>query len=228
MSTPTWLFGRSTIDAAGAVGAAAEVEVLAAAACRGCGSRRTLAARRWPGAAAADRLQRHQQRLALDLGLVGGGLLEVQHQPGAVAGLHHVDRAQVALVDVDGGAARGRWSRPGSRARCAPAPGSRSRRARPSAAARSRCARLPTPPCIELRDRLDRRSAPAPTQQAAPTARSAANGASSRRQVMFVVLVHFDLSCSCSVAVRSIHSPAASCTISRRATSVSLTLVIRP
>ncbi len=38
----------------------------------------------------------------------------------------------------------------------------------------------------------------------------------------------FYLSCSCNLAVRSIHSPAASCTISRKETSVSLTFTIFP
>ncbi|MDH6593031.1 hypothetical protein M2165_002920 [Variovorax sp. TBS-050B] len=56
---------------------------------------------------AGHRLEDHQQRLALDLGLVGGRLLEVQHHAAAFAGLHHVHRAQVALVHVDGGAPDG-------------------------------------------------------------------------------------------------------------------------
>ena len=43
----------------------------------------------------------------MDLCLVGGGLLQVEHHPGALAGLHNGHRLQVALVDLDRGTPHG-------------------------------------------------------------------------------------------------------------------------
>jgi len=45
--------------------------------------------------------QHDQQRVVFVLHRVGGGLLEVEHQAGAVFTLGDVDGAQVAVVDVD-------------------------------------------------------------------------------------------------------------------------------
>src|SRR6266850_568442 len=46
-----------------------------------------------------------QQRAALEARLMRHGAAQVQHQPGAVAALHHVHAAQLALADVLAGAA---------------------------------------------------------------------------------------------------------------------------
>ena len=48
------------------------------------------------------RRQRHQQRAALHLGLVVGGLVQVEHHAGSVGCLNHMRHAQVALVEFHG------------------------------------------------------------------------------------------------------------------------------
>ena len=49
---------------------------------------------------AGSRIQHHQQRFALQLRLISGGLFEVQNHPGTVPCLHHADRFQIALIDL--------------------------------------------------------------------------------------------------------------------------------
>jgi hypothetical protein len=92
--------------AAGRIRSAAEVEVLDRL--RVAGAVFGELRRRGGGGPARrpHRVQRHQQRLALQLRLVAGGRLQVEHQPRAVTGGDHVDRAQVALVQFDRRAAQ--------------------------------------------------------------------------------------------------------------------------
>lgn len=52
-------------------------------------------------------IEHHQQRFALQLGGVGGGLFQVEYDTGPIAGLHDTDRLQIALVDLDGGSTHG-------------------------------------------------------------------------------------------------------------------------
>ena len=103
-------------DAAGAVGAAAEVDVAQrqlACGCRLSAKRGRSAPLRARQRAPARCCRARRQHLALDLRAVAGRLLEVQHQARALAGLGDADRAQVALVDLDASTCRGRWSTPG-------------------------------------------------------------------------------------------------------------------
>jgi hypothetical protein len=105
-STPTWLFGRSTITRP-----VLSLPRRKSTSRSGNVSRLRFSAKAVAAEAASavpgHRLENDQQRLALDLGLVRRGLLQVQHHPAALAGLHHVHRTQVALVHFNGGAADG-------------------------------------------------------------------------------------------------------------------------
>ena len=100
-------------DAAGAVGAAAEVDVLQRqlAAVEALGETRVVvgAAERRRAVAGTVLLERDDQHLAFELGAVAGRLLQVQDEAGALARLGHADRAQVALVDLDASTCRARW-----------------------------------------------------------------------------------------------------------------------
>jgi hypothetical protein len=100
--------GQADDDAAGAVRAAAEVDVaqrqlLDVLAVREMhGLRRRRRGRRRGGAGRL--VERDQQHLALQLGSVVGRLLEVQHHARALAGARDVHAAHIGGVDLHGGA----------------------------------------------------------------------------------------------------------------------------
>ncbi len=176
-------------------------------------------------AACHDRIEHHEQRLALQLRPVGRRRLQVDDQAGALTGLDDVHRADVALVDLHGVAAQ-----PVGRAgHVERHPGGRLDRE----AVGNGLQRLRKidphdfDATLDLaRDRLHHLGPRRHRQPEAERARKDGEHPSPARRDQF--LVHFDLSCSCNAAVRSIHSPAESWTISRRTTSVSSTFMIRP
>ncbi len=215
-------------DAPGAVAAAAEIDVLErlrGRVQRGCELRRLLGA----GHGRPGDIEHQQQRLALQLGAVARGLLEVEHQARAVTGLRHAHRTQVALVDLDAVAAQGVGH-------AGQVDGDARRRLHREAVgdggqrfgkldAHDLGARL-----LAAGDRLDRVLCPGRERRehCACGGQSGCGGSPVEHGAGLLLFPHRAFSCNCSVAGRSIHSPAASCTISRSAISVSAIRVMRP
>ena len=175
-------------------------------------------------------LHDHQQAVALDARLERRRLLEVDHHPRAFARLNHGGRTEIAFVDVNGAAPHGighaRKVQGDARGRLH----SEARRRGLQGFGQVDPDHLGTT-LNPTGDRLDRRLRLRPagrqdeTENQPPLDHPPPPRRSSGRLFW---LFHLASSTSCSAVGRSIHSPDGSCTISRRATSVSVMRVTRP
>ena len=227
---PHLAVGQLDDDAPGVADTAAKVDVF-----EGCGVAVAAFGKGGLGSGRGNNgvgpIEHHNEGLAFHLGLVGCRLLEVDHHAGAVPGLHHIGRTQIALVHFGGVAAYvvdHTWKvqrNPGGRLDGEPGGYGRQRFA--GFNANDFYAALDAPG-----QRLNRILSLGPNSG---QRHGGEDGASEHRALPcsdflgHVGLDHLDASsCSCSAAGRSVHSPAESCTISRSVTSVSVILFTRP
>ena len=213
-------------DAAGAVAAAAEVD-LANGQRLVVLRRGKLGLRAGAGGHRAGRVEQHEHRLALQFHAVGGGLAQVQHQPGALTRLRDVGRAHVALVQLH--------RTLGQRAAHAGQVDGHTRRRLHDEAAghgRQRLAEVHAHDVgaglLRGGDRLDDVLCERGDGKAECQRQRGNFGAPLVHDAILQGASHLAFSCSCRVLARSIHSPAASCTISRSTIWVSVILVMRP
>ena len=103
--------GQADNDAPGPIGTAAEIHILDGQDVRVIAlGKHSLLNCRGGTLLRRNRFQHHQQALSLDFSTVGGGLLEVENHAGTPLGLYHIDRFQIALVDLNKGAPHGIFS----------------------------------------------------------------------------------------------------------------------
>jgi hypothetical protein len=138
-----------------------------------------------------------------------GGLLQVEHQPSAISSLRDADRTQVALIDVDGGAAEpiGNARQVEGHARwCL----HRESGGRGVDGLGEFDPDHLTAGLLAARDRLDRVLSPAQQRCGERHHEGGHPEAPLQHIQVLPLLIHRAFSCSCNVPGRSIHSPAAS------------------